>query len=97
EWWGKEGVGTMPHALVQLFNGDVVAAAKAYHEEYPEDDVIVLVDYRNDVITDSLRLAHEFGEKLTGVRVDTSKTMVDQYFWRKYEVLGSLDPRGVNP
>lgn len=97
EWWGKEGVGTMPHALVQLFNGDVVAAAKAYHEEYPEDDVIALVDYRNDVITDSLRLAHEFGDKLTGVRVDTSNTMVDQYFWRNPEVLGTFDPRGVNP
>lgn len=32
EWWGKEGMGTMPHALIQLFNGDVVAATKAYAE-----------------------------------------------------------------
>lgn len=97
EWWGKEGVGTMPHSLIQLFDGDVVAAAKAYHEEYPQDDVISLVDYNNDVITDSLRLAHEFGEKLNGVRVDTSKSLVDQYFWRHPEVLGTFDPRGVNP
>lgn len=97
EWWGKKGVGTMPHSLIQLFDGDVLAAAKAYHEEYPEDDVMALVDYNNDVITDSLRLAHEFGEKLKGVRVDTSKTMVDQYFWRHTEVLGDFDPRGVNP
>lgn len=96
EWWGKEGTGTMPHALIQLFNGDVVEAAKAYHNEYPEDDVIALVDYNNDVITDALRLAHEFGEKLTGVRVDTSKTLVDQYFWRNPEILGTFDPRGVN-
>lgn len=97
EWWGKTGIGTMPHALIQLFDGDVVAAAKAYHHEFPEDDVIALVDYNNDVITDSLRLAHEFGEKLKGVRVDTSKTLVDHYFWRHPEVLGTFDPRGVNP
>lgn len=97
EWWGKAGVGTMPHSLIQLFDGDVVAAAKAYHEEYPEDDVIALVDYNNDVITDTLRLAHEFGEKLEGVRVDTSKALVDQYFWRHPGELGTFDPRGVNP
>ncbi|HET7579897.1 MAG TPA: nicotinate phosphoribosyltransferase [Bacillales bacterium] len=97
EWWGKKGVGTMPHSLIQLFDGDVVAAAKAYHEAYPEDDVIALVDYNNDVITDTLRLADEFGDELKGVRVDTSKTMVDQYFWRNPEMLGSFDPRGVNP
>ncbi|HEU5141057.1 MAG TPA: nicotinate phosphoribosyltransferase [Bacillales bacterium] len=97
EWWGKEGIGTMPHALIQLFGGDLVAATKAYHEQFPGDELVALVDYNNDVITDSLKLAHEFGDKLKGVRVDTSKTMVDQYFWRNPEVLGSFDPRGVNP
>src|SRR5699024_328535 len=28
EWWGKEGMGTMPHALIQMFKGDIVAATK---------------------------------------------------------------------
>ena len=97
EWWGKEGMGTMPHALIQLFAGDVVAAAHAYHENYPEDDLVALVDYNNDVITDSLKLAREFGDVLKGVRIDTSKNMVDRYFFRNEEVLGSIDPRGVNP
>jgi nicotinate phosphoribosyltransferase len=97
EWWGKQGMGTMPHALIQLFDGDVVAAAKAYHAKYPEDDLIVLVDYNNDCITDALRVAREFGDKLKGVRVDTSRTMIDQYFIRHPEVLGTFDPRGVNP
>jgi nicotinate phosphoribosyltransferase len=96
EWWGKRGMGTMPHALIQLFNGDVVAAAKAYHDMFPEDELMVLVDYNNDVITDALRVAHEFGEKLMAVRVDTSRTMIDQYFVRYPEVLGTFDPRGVN-
>ena len=97
EWWGKEGMGTMPHALLQLFKGDVVEATRAYHEKFPEDDLMTLVDYNNDVITDSLRVARAFGEKLKAVRLDTSRTMVDKYFWRHPEVLGSFDPRGVNP
>lgn len=97
EWWGKQGMGTMPHALIQLFDGDVVAAAKAYHTKYPDDDLIVLVDYNNDCITDALKVAREFGDKLKAVRVDTSRTMIDQYFIRHPEVLGTFDPRGVNP
>ncbi|MDF2945407.1 MAG: Quinolinate phosphoribosyl transferase [Bacillales bacterium] len=97
EWWGKKGMGTMPHALIQLFNGDIVAAAKAYYDVFPEDDLIVLVDYNNDVITDALKVARSFGNKLKGIRVDTSNTMIDQYFIRNPEVLGTFDPRGVNP
>ena len=96
EWWAVKGMGTMPHALIQLFKGDVVVAAEAYHVTFPEDDLIVLVDYNNDVITDALRVARHFGEALKGVRIDTSRTMVDQYFIRNPEVMGSFDPRGVN-
>src|SRR5699024_3162556 len=55
EWWGKKGMGTMPHAMIQMFRGDVVAASKAYHEIFPEDELVSLVDYNNDVITDSLK------------------------------------------
>ena len=96
EWWGKKGMGTMPHALIQLFDGDIVAATKAYHKKFPEDELIVLVDYNNDIIIDALKVAREFGEKLKAVRVDTSRTMIDQYFVRHPEVLGTFDPRGVN-
>ncbi|WP_078430105.1 nicotinate phosphoribosyltransferase [Alkalihalobacterium alkalinitrilicum] len=97
EWWGKKGMGTMPHALIQLFEGDVVAATHAYKETFPEDELMALVDYNNDVVTDALKVAREFGEELKGVRVDTSRTMVDQYFCRNPEVMGSFDPRGANP
>ncbi|MCR1834241.1 nicotinate phosphoribosyltransferase [Oceanobacillus caeni] len=97
EWWGKEGMGTMPHALIQMFRGDVVAATKAYHEIYPNDEIAALVDYNNDVITDSLRVAREFGDKLASVRLDTSRTLVDKYFLRNHHLMGSFDPRGVNP
>src|SRR5699024_365454 len=35
EWLGKQGMGTMPHALSQMVRGDVVAATRAYQETYP--------------------------------------------------------------
>ncbi len=96
EWWGKQGMGTMPHALIQLFNGDIVAATKAYQETFPEDDLVALVDYNNDVITDSLKVARTYGKDLKGVRLDTSRTLIDQYFLRNQHLLGTFDPRGVN-
>lgn len=96
EWWGKKGMGTMPHALIQLFNGDLVAATKAYKETFPEDELIALVDYNNDAITDALKVARVFGDDLKGVRVDTSRTLIDQYFLRNQHLLGTFDPRGVN-
>lgn len=97
EWWGKSGMGTMPHAMIQMFGGDVVKATRAYHEMFPQDDLISLVDYNNDVITDSLKVAHEFKDKLKGVRLDTSNNMVDKYFLRNEHLMGTFDPRGVNP
>ena len=97
EWWGKEGMGTMPHALIQMYRGDVVAAAEAYHEVFPGDELSALVDYNNDVITDSLKVAKRFGEQLSSVRLDTSRTLVDKYFLRNHHLLGTFDPRGVNP
>lgn len=97
EWWGKTGMGTMPHAMIQMFEGDIVTAAKAYNKTYPEDDLMVLVDYNNDVITDALKVAREFGDELRGVRLDTSNHMVDKYFLRNQHLMGTFDPRGVNP
>ncbi|WP_042345266.1 nicotinate phosphoribosyltransferase [Bacillus massiliigorillae] len=96
EWWGKQGMGTMPHALIQMFNGDVVEACKVYNKKFPEDELTALVDYNNDVITDSLKVAREFGSLLKGVRVDTSRTLIDKYFLRNQHLLGTFDPRGVN-
>ncbi|EZH68131.1 nicotinate phosphoribosyltransferase [Bacillaceae bacterium JMAK1] len=96
EWWGKSGMGTMPHALIQLFHGDVVAASHAYKEMFPDDQLMALVDYNNDAVTDSLRVAREFGKELHSVRLDTSNYMVDQYFCRNPHKMGDFDPTGVN-
>lgn len=93
EWWGADGVGTMPHALIQQYNGDVLEACKAYHKHFPNDALTALVDYNNDVVGDSLKVANYFGEKLHGVRIDTSEYLIDKCL-EKYN-----DPSltGVNP
>lgn len=80
---GNEEVifGSIPHVLIQHFEGDIVEAMKAYHKLFPnEKDLVALVDFSNDVIKDSLAVLKVFGKKLNGVRVDTSKNMVDHMF-----------------
>ena len=42
----------------------------------------------------SLACARKFGERLWGVRLDTSSTMVDRSLWHE---LGDFNPTGVNP
>jgi nicotinate phosphoribosyltransferase len=80
-WWGGEGVGTMPHALIAAFDGDVVEATLAFaryvRDEEPHVPIVSLVDYANDCVGDSLAVARamrtEFGDHvLYGVRLDTS-------------------------
>ena len=92
-WWGGKGMGTMPHALIQICGGDICKASDIYHATYPNEQVTALIDYNNDVITDSLKLARHLGKTLRAVRVDTSKSLVDHYFDDKDT--SGFDPHGV--
>ncbi len=47
---------------------------------WPEDKIISLVDYHNNVIEQSLESFRKLGNRLYGVRVDTSKNMKDKMF-----------------
>ena len=93
KWWGQKGTGTMPHALIQICNGDLVKAAKCYLKTFPNEKVTALVDYNNDVITDSLKLARALKTKLNAVRVDTSLSLIDKFFEGKNTK--KFDPHGV--
>lgn len=73
-----KAIGTMPHALIAYFDGDVVAACQAYREEFPDKPLVALVDFNNDCVTDSLRCLEAFGKDLKGVRLDTSGNMIDK-------------------
>lgn len=92
-WWGERGLGTIPHALIATFGGDTVAAVAAFARQFPGVPLIALVDFDNDSVATSLACAKEFGERLWGVRLDTSGTMVDRSLWSE---MGEFAPTGVN-
>ena len=94
-WWGSEGVGTVPHALIAAYDGDTVLASRKFAERMPAGTrLITLVDFENDCVRTSLEVARALGEQLWGVRIDTSETLVDQSIIPQ---MGSFKPTGVNP
>jgi nicotinate phosphoribosyltransferase len=94
-WWGGRGVGTVPHGLIAAFGGDTVAAARAFSERFGDEmNVTVLVDFENDSVGTALQVADALGDKLWGVRLDTSERMVDKALW---DEMGDFRPTGVNP
>jgi nicotinate phosphoribosyltransferase len=93
-WWGGRGVGTVPHALIAAYGGDTVAAAKAFADRFAgETNVTVLVDFDNDSVRTALEVADALGDKLWGVRLDTSDRIVDRALWHE---MGEFKPTGVN-
>lgn len=92
-WWGGKGMGTMPHALIQVCGGDICKAADIYHKTYPDELVTALIDYNNNVVEDSVMLAKHLGKTLRAVRVGTSKSLIDHYFDDKDT--SGFDPHGV--
>jgi nicotinate phosphoribosyltransferase len=93
-WWGGRGVGTVPHALIAAYEGDTVAAARAFCREFGDEmNVVVLADFENDSVRTSLEVADALGDRLWGVRLDTSDTLVDRALWHE---MGGFRPTGVN-
>jgi nicotinate phosphoribosyltransferase len=96
-WWGGRGIGTVPHALIAAYGGNTVLAATKFAEWTARNDsdinIVVLVDFENDSVRTSLEVARALGDRLWGVRLDTSRTLVDRSLWSE---MGDFDPRGVN-
>ena len=94
-WWGGRGVGTVPHGLIAAFGGDTVAAARAWADRFADEmNVTVLVDFENDSVRTALDVADALGDRLWGVRLDTSEYLVDRSLWPD---MGDFRPTGVNP
>ncbi len=93
-WWGSEGVGTVPHALIAAYGGDTALAAMKFAQYMPPHvRLISLVDFENDSVKTSLEVARALGQRLYGVRLDTSATMVDKSVIAQ---MGTFNPTGVN-
>ncbi|HEX9894719.1 MAG TPA: hypothetical protein VGA78_12395, partial [Gemmatimonadales bacterium] len=94
-WWGSEGVGTVPHALIAAYGGDTVLASRKFADNMdPGIRLVTLVDFENDCVRTSLEVAEALGEVLYGVRLDTSEMLVDRSVVPQ---MGRFKPTGVCP
>src|SRR5207302_6494740 len=93
-WWGGRAIGTVPHSLIASYGGNTVLAATKFAEWAPPDmSVTVLVDFENDSAQTALAVAEALGDRLWGVRLDTSETLVDRSLLAE---MGDFKPTGVN-
>ena len=94
-WWGSEGVGTVPHAMIAAYGGNTVLASRKFAEHMePGIKLVTLVDFENDCVRTSLDVAEALGDKLYGVRLDTSEMLVDKSLISQ---MGHFKPTGVTP
>ena len=94
-WWGSEGIGTVPHALIAAYGGDTVLATRKFADLIdPSIRVVTLVDFENDSVRTSLEVARALDGRLYGVRLDTSEMLVDRSVLPQ---MGRFRPTGVNP
>jgi nicotinate phosphoribosyltransferase len=93
-WWGGTAIGTVPHSLIASYGGNTVLAATKFAEHMdPDVSIVVLADFENDSVRTSLEVARALRDRLWGVRLDTSRSVVDKALWNE---MGDFDPRGVN-
>jgi nicotinate phosphoribosyltransferase len=94
-WWGGRALGTVPHSLIASYGGNTVLAASKFAEwASPETNVTVLVDFQNNSVETALAVARALGDRLWGVRLDTSENLVD---FSLVDEMGEFKPTGVNP
>ncbi len=94
QWWGAKASGTVPHALIAAVGGDTVKAVNLFGDTYPEVDLVALVDFDNDSVATSLQCCEALGDRLWGVRLDTSETLVDKSI---IPAMQNFKPVGVTP
>jgi len=93
-WWGGRGIGTVPHSLIASYGGNTVLAATKFAELAPAGmRVTVLVDFENNSVETALEVARVLGDRLWGIRLDTSESLVD---FSLVEEMGDFKPTGVN-
>ncbi|XQP55429.1 MAG: nicotinate phosphoribosyltransferase [Mycoplasmoidaceae bacterium] len=78
-------VGTMPHALIQQFNGNLNKALWAYHKTFPKEKLSALIDYHNDVVNEIKHIDKQLKPYIESIRIDTSIRMCDKSLVNKPE------------
>ena len=69
-----------------------MAAAAEFADRFADEmNVTVLVDFENDSVRTALEVADALGDRLWGVRLDTSERLVDRSLWSD---MGEFQPTG---
>lgn len=89
-------VGTMPHALIQQFNGNLNKALWAYHKTLPKEKLSALVDYHNDVVNEIKKIDKDLKPLINSIRIDTSIRMCDKSLSNKQDNYGVCKQLVVN-
>jgi nicotinate phosphoribosyltransferase len=100
DWWGGAGGGTVPHAIIACFTGDLPEAMLAFAATVPPDvPRIALVDFRNDSVGDSLATAeamfHRHMELSEAGREEQARRYV--LFGVRLDTSANLRDAGVPP
>ena len=92
----KDASGTMPHALSICFGrGEQEAAWQAFDDAVaPEVPRVALCDTYSDEVDEVIRAVETLGEKLDGVRLDTTGSRRGDFRHIVREVQWELDARG---
>ena len=88
--------GSMPHSLIQLYQGNLNKVLTDYHSLFPGDKLVGLVDYNNNVVKTSLAAAQQHPD-LYAVRVDTSPALVDKSLQNSKSLSPNINANGVSP
>ncbi|WP_253737048.1 nicotinate phosphoribosyltransferase [Halohasta salina] len=93
---GREAGGTMPHALMLCFGrGHQEDAWRAFDETVPESvPRIALCDTFSDEKDEAIRAAETLGDRLDGIRIDTTGSRRGDFRHIIREVRWELDARG---
>ena len=93
---GREASGTMPHALAICFGrGNQEAAWRAFDEAAdPDTPRIALCDTYTDEVDETLRAVETLGDRLDGIRLDTTGSRRGDFEHIVREVQWELDARG---
>lgn len=88
-------IGTIPHALIQQYKGNLVYAIKAYQKSFPKQKTTALIDFTNNCLKEIHLLQKGGISKLDYVRIDTSKKLIDQCLKKQKQKHYGINPKLV--
>jgi nicotinate phosphoribosyltransferase len=100
DYWGGQGGGTVPHAIIACFLGDTAAAMLAFASTLPLDvPRIALVDFNNDSVQDSLRTLKAMFERYRALVEAGDENQARKYvlFGVRLDTSGSMRDVAVPP